>query len=111
MWLSAAAQHVVTATDGKPAPPSKLIGWTARFLGMVKPGDEVDFRVDRVGIDLGAEVLEVTAKVHGELVMSATARLAARNRVRLPRPRDPAQGHGHGGPGAVQGRPGGVGPR
>ena len=90
MWLSAAAQHVVTATDGKPAVPSKLIGWTARFLGMVKPGDEVDFRVDRVGIDLGAEVLEVTAKARrggseatggagsgGELVMSATARLAA----------------------------------
>ena len=77
MWLSAAAQHVVTATDGKPIPPGKLVGWTARFLGMVMPGDEIDFRVDRVGIDLGAEVLEVTAKVKGELVMSATARLAA----------------------------------
>ncbi|MCI4675122.1 type I polyketide synthase [Candidatus Mycolicibacterium alkanivorans] len=90
MWLSAAAQHVVTATDGKPVPPAKLIGWTARFLGMVKPGDEIDFRVDRVGIDLGAEVLEVTAKVRrggseatggsggaSDLVMSATARLAA----------------------------------
>ncbi|WP_167099792.1 type I polyketide synthase [Mycobacterium sp. DL592] len=77
MWLSAAAQHVVTATDGKPVPPAKLIGWTARFLGMVKPGDEIDFRVDRVGIDLGAEVLEVSAKVGTDLVMSATARLAA----------------------------------
>lgn len=77
MWLSAAAQHVVTATDGKPAPPAKLIGWTARFLGMVKPGDDIDFRVDRVGIDLGAEVLEVTAKIGTDLVMSATARLAA----------------------------------
>ena len=77
MWLSAAAQHVVTATDGKPVPPAKLVGWTARFLGMVKPGDDVDFRVDRVGIDLGAEVLEVTARVDSELVMSATARLAA----------------------------------
>lgn len=77
MWLSAAAQHVVTATDGNAVPPARLIGWTARFLGMVKPSDEVDFRVDRVGIDRGAEVLEVTAKVGGELVMSATARLAA----------------------------------
>jgi fatty acid synthase len=77
MWLSAAAQHVVTATDGKPGAPGKLIGWTARFLGMVLPGDEIDIRADRVGIDLGAEVLEVTAKVKGELVMSATARLAA----------------------------------
>ena len=77
MWLSAAAQHVVAATDGNPFPPGKLVGWTARFLGMVKPGDDIDFRVDRVGIDLGAEVLEVTAKVRGELVMAATARLAA----------------------------------
>lgn len=77
MWLSAAAQHVVTATDGKAVPPARLVGWTARFLGMVLPGDEIDFRVDRVGIDVGAEVLEVTAKVGTDLVMSATARLAA----------------------------------
>ncbi|MCV7193973.1 type I polyketide synthase [Mycolicibacterium brumae] len=77
MWLSAAAQHVVTATDGKPVPPAKLLGWTARFLGMVMPGDEVDFRVDRVGVDLGAEVLEISARVGSDLKMSATARLAA----------------------------------
>ena len=77
MWLSAAAQHVVTATDGKPTPPAKLIGWTARFLGMVLPGDEVEFRVDRVGIDQGAEILEIAARVGSDLKMSATARLAA----------------------------------
>ncbi len=77
MWLSAAAQHAVTATDGSSVPPSRLLGWTARFLGMVLPGDEIDFRVDRVGIDWGAEVLEVSAKVGGEMVMTATARLAA----------------------------------
>ena len=77
MWLSAAAQHAVTATDGQARPPARLIGWTARFLGMVSPGDELDFRVDRVGIDLGAEVLEVTARVGADLVMSATARLAS----------------------------------
>ncbi len=112
MWLSAAAQHVVTATDGKPGAPGKLIGWTARFLGMVLPGDEVDIRVDRVGIDLGAEVLEVTAKVRGELVMSATARAGRpEDRLRLPRSGHPEQGHGHGGAGPIQGRPQGVGPR
>jgi fatty acid synthase len=77
MWLSAAAQHVVTATDGQARPPARLVGWTARFLGMVRPGDEVDFRVDRVGIDQGAEVLEIAARVGSDLVMSATARLAA----------------------------------
>lgn len=77
MWLSAAAQHVVAATDGKPAPPARVVGWTSRFLGMVLPGDEIEFRVDRVGIDRGAEIVEVSAKVAGELVMSATAQLAA----------------------------------
>jgi fatty acid synthase len=77
MWLSAAAQHVVTATDGKPAPPARVVGWTSRFLGMVMPGDEIDFRVDRVGIDRGAEIIEVAARVGSELVMSATAQLAA----------------------------------
>ncbi|MGA9489123.1 MAG: fatty acid synthase subunit beta domain-containing protein [Mycobacterium sp.] len=77
MWLSAAAQHVVTATDGQARPPARMIGWTARFLGMVQPGDEVDFRVDRVGIDRGAEVLEISARIGSDLVMSATARLAA----------------------------------
>jgi fatty acid synthase len=77
MWLSAAAQHVVTATDGRATPPARLVGWTSRFLGMVLPGDEIDFRVDRVGIDRGAEIIEVTAKVDNELVMAATAQLAA----------------------------------
>nr|WP_198345107.1 type I polyketide synthase [Mycobacterium sp. JS623] len=77
MWLSAAAQHVVAATDGKPAPPARVVGWTSRFLGMVLPGDEIDFRVDRVGIDRGAEIIEVAARVGSELVMSATAQLEA----------------------------------
>ncbi len=77
MWLSAAAQHVVAATDGKPAPPARVVGWTSRFLGMVLPGDEIDFRVDRVGIDRGAEIVEVAARVGSELVMSATAQLEA----------------------------------
>ena len=77
MWLSAAAQHVVTATDGRATPPARLVGWTSRFLGMVLPGDEIDFRVDRVGIDRGAEIIEVTAKVGNDLVMAATAQLAA----------------------------------
>ncbi len=77
MWLSAAAQQVVTATDGRAVPPARLVGWTARFLGMVLPGDEVDIRVDRVGIDRGAEIVEVSARVGSNLVMSATAQLAA----------------------------------
>ncbi|MCH9767506.1 MAG: DUF1729 domain-containing protein, partial [Actinomycetia bacterium] len=77
MWLSAAAQHAVAATDGQATPPPRLVGWTSRFLGMVLPGDEIEFRVDRVGIDRGAEIVEVAARVGSELVMSATAQLAA----------------------------------
>ena len=77
MWLSAAAQHAVTATDGRATPPARLVGWTSRFLGMVLPGDEIEFRVDRVGIDRGAEIIEVAARVGSDLVMSATAQLAA----------------------------------
>ncbi|MDT5017780.1 MAG: fatty acid synthase, bacteria type, partial [Mycobacterium sp.] len=69
--------HAVAATDGKPAPPARVVGWTSRFLGMVLPGDEIDFRIDRVGIDRGAEIIEVTAKVNNDLVMSATAQLEA----------------------------------
>ena len=112
MWLSAAAQHVVAATDGKPAPPARVVGWTSRFLGMVLPGDEIDFRVDRVGIDRGAEIIEVAARVGSELVMSATAQLAApEDGLRVPGPGHPAQGHGHGGARPVQGRPQGVGHR
>lgn len=79
MWLSAAAQQVVTATDAKhPVPsPRPLIGWTARYLGMVRTGDEISVRVDRVGLDHGCDVVEVTCKVGDNLVMSATGLLGA----------------------------------
>jgi len=75
MWLSAAAQQVVCAADADaPVPsPRPLRGWTARYLGMVRLGDEVTVRVDRVGLQAGADVLEVTAKVGDQLVMAATA--------------------------------------
>ncbi len=76
MWLSAAVQHVVTAVERNGKPPARLTGWTARFLGMVRLGDEIEVHVDRVGIDHGAEVLEVAAWVGSDLVMTATARLA-----------------------------------
>lgn len=79
MWLSAAAQQVVTAADrDNPVPSARAIrGWTARFLGMVRLGDEITIRVDRVGMDAGRDVIEVTAKVGDDLVMAATALLDA----------------------------------
>ena len=90
------------ATDGQARPPARLVGSTARFLGiLVRPGDEVDFRVDRVGIDQGAaEVFEVAARIGSDLVMSATARLLPRPRrsMRFPGAGRSARGHGHGRP-------------
>src|SRR6202022_946285 len=58
-------------------PPARLVGCASRFLGMVQPGDDIDLRVDRVGIDRGAEIVEVAARVGSDLVMSATAQLEA----------------------------------
>ncbi|EFQ83673.1 MaoC-like protein [Aeromicrobium marinum DSM 15272] len=66
MWLSAVAQQAV----GRP-----LQGWTTRFLAPLRPGATVDLRVDRVGLDAGAEVVEVTARSDGDLVMSASGRV------------------------------------
>ncbi|WP_186630080.1 type I polyketide synthase [Rhodococcus sp. BP22] len=78
MWLSAAAQQAVTAIDyaDTKTPPRRLTAWTARFLGMVRPGAEIDIRVDRTGYDQGAELIEVSCRVAGELVMVASARTA-----------------------------------
>ena len=60
---------------------------------MVLPGDEVDIR--RPGRNrLGRRGFEVTAKVKGELVASATARLAAPKTAYAFPPGHPAQGHG-----------------
>ena len=77
MWLSAAAQHVVCAADAsEKVPARRLTAWTARFLGMVRPGAGVDIRVDRTGIDKGAEIVEVACRVDGDLVMVASAKTA-----------------------------------
>lgn len=73
MWLSAAAQQVASASDDTDVAHRKIRGWTTRFLGMVLPGDEVQMTVERVGIDRGGELLEVTARVGDELVMAASA--------------------------------------
>ncbi|TSD93362.1 DUF1729 domain-containing protein [Skermania sp. ID1734] len=77
MWLSAAAQQAVSATErGAAVPARRLTAWTARFLGMVRPGADIDVRVERIGVDHGAEIIEVSCRVEGELVMTATGRLA-----------------------------------
>ncbi|MBF6299044.1 DUF1729 domain-containing protein [Nocardia amamiensis] len=78
MWLSAAAQHAVSAIDpAASVPPRTLTAWTTRFLGMVRPGAEIDVRVERVAVDAGSEIVEVSCRTDGELVMTATGRTAA----------------------------------
>lgn len=78
MWLSAAAQHVVSAVDPTSSVPARrLTAWTTRFLGMVRPGAQIDVRVERVALDAGSEIVEVSCRAEGELVMTATGRTAA----------------------------------
>src|SRR5690606_27006552 len=78
MWLSAAAQHAVSAVDPQSSVPARtLTAWTTRFLGMVRPGAEIDVRVERVAVDQGSEIVEVSCRTGGDLVMTATGRTAA----------------------------------
>ena len=69
MWISAAAQQVVS--------DRRITGWTTRFLSPLAPGASVSITADRVGLDAGAEVVDVTVRSGGDVVMSATARLEA----------------------------------
>jgi len=78
MWLSAAAQHAVSAVDPSASVPARTVtAWTTRFLGMVRPGAEIDVRVERVAVYAGSEIVEVSCRIEGELVMTGTGRLAA----------------------------------
>lgn len=77
MWLSAAAQHAVSALDpAEKLPPRTITAWTTRFLGMVRLGSQIDVRVERVAVDNGSEVVEVSCRIGGDLVMTATGRIA-----------------------------------
>ncbi|WP_420873764.1 fatty acid synthase subunit beta domain-containing protein [Nocardia huaxiensis] len=77
MWLSAAAQHAVSAIDADDkVPPRTLTAWTTRFLGMVRPGAQIDVRVERVAVDQGKEIVEVSCRIDGDLVMTGTGRVA-----------------------------------
>ncbi len=72
MWISAVAQRVVVEQTG-----CLVAGWTARFLAPVRPGATVEIKADRVGIEAGAEHLEVSVRVEGVTVMVASAALTA----------------------------------
>ena len=72
MWVSAVAQRAVSEQTGR-----SLMGWTARFLAPVRPGDTVEISADRVGVIDGDEIVDVTARVDGDVVLTATGRLIA----------------------------------
>ncbi|WP_448851967.1 fatty acid synthase subunit beta domain-containing protein [Corynebacterium sp. 335C] len=78
MWLSAAAEHA--AAEGPAGLGGEVREFTATMLAPVLPGQDVELVVERRGLDVRpglGEVREVTATVGGELVLTATAVLAA----------------------------------
>lgn len=72
MWLSAAAQRVVVEATGR-----SLSGWVIRFLAPLLRGQQVEIVAVRTGVLHGKEILEVSAKVEGTTVATATATLDA----------------------------------
>ncbi|MBT1164774.1 DUF1729 domain-containing protein [Bifidobacterium felsineum] len=77
MWLSAAAQHAVQATDEKGA-HYEIAGWTYNMYGMVQLNDQVEISVERVGkVSHGGMTLEVTCRIDGQLVSRGTALVRA----------------------------------
>lgn len=74
MWTSAVAQAAV-AFDG-----SRVLEWSATWLAPVLPGSEVEFEVERVGVDKRGgygEIRSVTATSHGAPVLQARATMSS----------------------------------
>lgn len=74
MWTSAIAQ-LAAGFDGV-----AVAEWSANMLSPILPGASVDFIVERTGLDsrpLAGEVRTVTASVDGDVVLQATATMAA----------------------------------
>ncbi|MCQ9370865.1 DUF1729 domain-containing protein [Corynebacterium sp. 35RC1] len=82
MWTSAIAELIAGAGAGAGAGSNagRIVEYTATMLAPVLPGEEIEFSVERTGIDTRpghGEVREVTASVNGQVVLTATAVLAA----------------------------------
>ena len=74
MWTSALAQAAATF-DG-----ARVLEWTATWLAPVLPGSEVEFEVERVGVDKRrgyGEVRSVTATSQGVPVLQARATMSS----------------------------------
>ncbi|MDO4762330.1 MAG: DUF1729 domain-containing protein [Corynebacterium sp.] len=83
MWTSAIAELIAAggySDENVTTAPNRVAEYTATMLSPILPGAEVEFTVERTGIDTRpgrGEVREVTATVGGELVLTATATMAA----------------------------------
>lgn len=79
MWTSAIAE-LIASSGFEGSEPKKVMEYTATMLAPVLPGAEIEFTVERSGVDNRpgfGEVREITAKVDGNLVMTGTAVMAA----------------------------------
>lgn len=83
MWTSAIGELIAGAAfndEQIQTPAAKVVEYTATMLAPVLPGEEIEFSVERSAVDnrpgMG-EVRTVTATVNGNLVLTATAVVAA----------------------------------
>lgn len=83
MWTSAIGELIAGAAfndEQIQTPAVKVVEYTATMLAPVLPGEEIEFSVERSAVDnrpgMG-EVRTVTATVNGNLVLTATAVVAA----------------------------------
>ncbi|AGF73303.1 type I polyketide synthase [Corynebacterium halotolerans] len=83
MWTSAIGELVAAAgfsDENTTTSPGKVVEYTATMLGVILPGQTIEFTVERSGVDNRpgrGEVRSVTATVNGNLVLTATAVMAA----------------------------------
>ncbi|MDO5099535.1 MAG: DUF1729 domain-containing protein, partial [Corynebacterium sp.] len=83
MWTSAIAELLAAggySDESVTTTPTKVAEYTATMLAPILPGAEVEFVVERTGIDTRpgrGEVREVTATVDGQVVLTATATMVA----------------------------------
>lgn len=84
MWTSAMAELIAAGEyndeDGNHLPASKVLEYTATMLAPVLPGQEIEFLVERTGVDTRpgrGEVREITATVNGTVVLTGTATMQA----------------------------------
>ena len=78
MWLSATAQHVVSALD-ETGNSYTILGWTYNMYSPVALNDVVEITVERIGTVLGGGLaLDVTCRINREVVSKASCIVAAK---------------------------------